>query len=56
MKKGSTCLKMYWGLFGGEKKCTEKGRVILSPKETEGIIMFMHTAALGEWRKRNGKF
>lgn len=42
------------GLFGGEKKCTEKGRMILSPKETEGIVMY--TATLGEWRKRNGKF
>ena len=45
---------MYWGLFGGEKKCTEKGRMILSPKETEGSVM--NTATLGEWRKRNGKF
>ncbi len=42
------------GAFRGRKEMYGKGRMILSPKETEGIVMY--TATLGEWRKRNGKF
>ena len=46
--------KCIGGFSGAKRNVRKKGRMILSPKETEGIVMY--TATLGEWRKRNGKF